>query len=98
MAMESKEIKTQITEEDVDILKVMAHPVRLQIVNELKNRKTCNVSQLTEILEIPQSTVSQHLSKMKGKVLRSERKGLEMYYYINNAKASEIVGILGCVN
>ncbi|PEB51457.1 transcriptional regulator [Bacillus pseudomycoides] len=98
MAMASEMNKTLITEEDVDILKVMAHPVRLQIVNELKSRKTCNVSQLTEILDIPQSTVSQHLSKMKGKVLRSERKGLEMYYYINNTKASEIVGILGCVN
>ncbi|MFJ8526663.1 ArsR/SmtB family transcription factor [Bacillus sp. NPDC094106] len=98
MAMASEMNKTLITEEDVDILKVMAHPVRLQIVNELKSRKTCNVSQLTEILDIPQSTVSQHLSKMKGKVLRSERKGLEMYYSINNTKASEIVGILGCVN
>ncbi|PEB54559.1 transcriptional regulator [Bacillus sp. AFS098217] len=90
--------KNQISEEDVDMLKVMAHPVRLQIVNELKSRKTCNVSQLTEILDIPQSTVSQHLSKMKGKVLRAERRGLENYYSVNNSKASQIVGILGCVN
>lgn len=90
--------KNQISEEDVDMLKVMAHPVRLQIVNELSSRKNCNVTQLTEILNIPQSTVSQHLSKMKGKVLRAERRGLENYYSINNLKASQIVGILGCVN
>ena len=28
----------------------MAHPIRLQIVNELSARKTCNVTQLTELL------------------------------------------------
>ncbi|KAA0779389.1 MULTISPECIES: ArsR/SmtB family transcription factor [Bacillus] len=84
-----------IQEEDVDILKVMAHPVRLKIVNELMHHKLCNVTQLTEILGLPQSTVSQHLSKLKGTVLRAERRGLEMHYYIDNVKARQIVGVLG---
>ncbi|PGR83341.1 ArsR/SmtB family transcription factor [Bacillus cereus] len=91
--LESK--KTNITEEDVEILKIMAHPIRLRIVNELSKHNTFNVSQLTKILEIPQSSVSQHLSKMKGKVLKAERKGLEIYYSIRNNKATQIVGILG---
>ncbi|MED2187118.1 metalloregulator ArsR/SmtB family transcription factor [Bacillus wiedmannii] len=85
----------KIREEDVDVLKVMAHPVRLKIVNELMHHKLCNVTQLTEILGLPQSTVSQHLSKLKGTVLRAERRGLEMHYYIDNVKARRIVGILG---
>ncbi|MEC2627026.1 ArsR family transcriptional regulator, partial [Bacillus cereus] len=55
----------------------------------------CNVTQLTELLDVPQSTVSQHLSKMRGKILRSERRGLEMYYHIVNSKACQIVGVLG---
>ncbi|MEQ3592448.1 metalloregulator ArsR/SmtB family transcription factor [Bacillus albus] len=84
-----------IREEDVDVLKVMAHPVRLKIVNELMHHKLCNVTQLTEILGLPQSTVSQHLSKLRGTVLRAERQGLEMHYYIDNVKARQIVGILG---
>ncbi|HDR7378836.1 MULTISPECIES: ArsR/SmtB family transcription factor [Bacillus] len=84
-----------ITEEDVEILKIMAHPIRLRIVQELSKHNTFNVSQLTQILEIPQSSVSQHLSKMKGKVLKAERKGLEMYYSIRNNKATQIVGVLG---
>ncbi|KAA0743644.1 ArsR family transcriptional regulator [Bacillus sp. AY3-1] len=84
-----------IREEDVDVLKVMAHPVRLKIVNELMHHKLCNVTQLTEILGLPQSTVSQHLSKLKGTVLRAERRGLEMHYYIDNVKARQIVGVLG---
>ncbi|PEN37426.1 ArsR/SmtB family transcription factor [Bacillus toyonensis] len=84
-----------ITEEDVEIFKIMAHPIRLRIVQELSKHNTFNVSQLTQILEIPQSSVSQHLSKMKGKVLKAERKGLEMYYSIRNNKATQIVGVLG---
>ena len=87
--------RVKISEEDVDVLKVMAHPVRLQIVNELMHHKMCNVTQLTKILKLPQSTVSQHLSKLKGTVLRAERRGLEMHYYIDNAKAHQIIGILG---
>ncbi|MGK0535951.1 ArsR/SmtB family transcription factor [Bacillus sp. 'calajunan'] len=85
----------RIPEADVELLKIMAHPVRLQIVKELEHRKICNVTQLTELLDVPQSTVSQHLSKMRGKILRSERKGLEMYYYIANSKACQIVSVLG---
>jgi DNA-binding transcriptional ArsR family regulator len=86
-----------VSEENVELLKVMAHPVRLQIVSELAKSKTLNVTQLTDILEIPQSTVSQHLSKMRGKALKAERKGLEMYYHIENSKADKIIQILGHV-
>ncbi|MEC2475299.1 metalloregulator ArsR/SmtB family transcription factor [Bacillus cereus] len=85
----------KIPEADVELLKIMAHPVRLQIVKELEHRKICNVTQLTELLDIPQSTVSQHLSKMRGKILRPERRGLEMYYHIVNSKACQIVSVLG---
>jgi DNA-binding transcriptional ArsR family regulator len=85
----------KIPEADVELLKIMAHPVRLQIVKELDHRKICNVTQLTELLDVPQSTVSQHLSKMRGKILRSERRGLEMYYHIANSKACQIVSVLG---
>ena len=65
------------------------------MINELSKHKTLNVTQMTEILNIPQSTVSQHLSKMRGKVLRGNRQGLEIYYSIENQKAEEIMGLLG---
>ncbi|KOS30475.1 ArsR family transcriptional regulator [Bacillus anthracis] len=89
--MSQNQFECRISEEDVEILKIMAHPMRLQLVMELKQRETCNVTQLTEILNIPQSTVSQHLSKIKqNKVVRAERRGLEMYYQIHNDKVSEV--------
>ncbi|PEM40684.1 transcriptional regulator [Bacillus toyonensis] len=91
-------VKDLILEEDTELLKVMAHPVRIKIIKELFLHKRVNVSQLTEILNMPQSTVSQHLAKMKGKVLRSDRKGLEVYYYVSNLKATKIAKVLGYVN
>ncbi|PEC86593.1 transcriptional regulator [Bacillus cereus] len=91
-------IDTQIPEDDIELLKTMAHPLRLQIISELTNKKTLNVTQLTQILNIPQSTTSQHLSKLKRNVLRAERKGLEVYYSINNSKADKIVEILNVSN
>ncbi|PFM64625.1 hypothetical protein COJ48_09820 [Bacillus cereus] len=57
--------------------------------------KVSSVTQLTELLDVPQSTVSQHLSKMRGKILRSERRESEMYYHIENFKACQIVSVLG---
>jgi DNA-binding transcriptional ArsR family regulator len=93
--LQNQKEMNQISEADVELLKIMAHPVRLQIVKELNHHRICNVTQLTDILKIPQSTVSQHLSKMRGKILRSERRGLEMYYHIENLKACQIVSVLG---
>lgn len=48
-------IDTQIPEDDIELLKAMAYPLRLQFINELTNKKTLNVTQLTGILNIPQS-------------------------------------------
>ncbi|OTW89359.1 helix-turn-helix transcriptional regulator (plasmid) [Bacillus thuringiensis serovar sumiyoshiensis] len=88
-------VENTILEEDVELLKVMAHPMRLKLISELSKHKTLNVTQMTEILNIPQSTVSQHLSKMRGKVLKGNRQGLEIYYSIKHPKAEEIMGLLG---
>ncbi|MDA1635512.1 MULTISPECIES: metalloregulator ArsR/SmtB family transcription factor [Bacillus cereus group] len=91
----NQHVENTILEEDVELLKLMAHPMRLKLINELSKHKTLNVTQMTEILNIPQSTVSQHLSKMRGKVLRGNRQGLEIYYSIENQKAEDIMGLLG---
>ncbi|MEB9685417.1 transcriptional regulator [Bacillus thuringiensis serovar pingluonsis] len=81
-------------EKDTELLRVMSHPIRLKIVNELSRQKTLNVTELTNILNIPQSTVSQHLSKMKGIVLKKNRKGTEIYYELLDPKAEKIIKLL----
>ncbi|PEW56415.1 transcriptional regulator [Bacillus cereus] len=77
-----------------ELLKIMGHPVRLKIINELYKHKILNGKQITEILNLPQSTVSQHLCKMKGEILKGDRKGLEVYYSISNLKVREIIAVL----
>ena len=51
--------------EAADILKALAHPVRLCIVQGLLRKGYCNVGYMQECLELPQSTVSQHLQKLR---------------------------------
>lgn len=48
----------------VDVLRAIAHPVRLQILEELMKGVKC-VSDIEEFLEISQSNVSQHLSLLR---------------------------------
>lgn len=93
----NQDIQSVTYEEEAYLLKVMAHPVRLKIINEIIKRKTLNVTQLTQILGIPQPTTSQHLSKMRRIILKVERKGTEIYYQISNEKVVEIIKTLGCL-
>ncbi|KAA0768058.1 metalloregulator ArsR/SmtB family transcription factor [Bacillus mycoides] len=82
-------------EKNAEVLKALAHPVRIKILKELITRGACNVNQIVDILGIPQSTVSQHLSKMKSqKLIMSDRKGLEVYYSAQNKTINSIVEIL----
>ncbi len=82
-------------EKNAEVLKVLAHPIRIKILKELITRGACNVTQIVDILGIPQSTVSQHLSKMKSqKLIMSDRKGLQIYYSAQNKTINSIVEIL----
>ncbi|PFE71513.1 transcriptional regulator [Bacillus cereus] len=90
--------QTVISNENVEMLKTLSHPARVHIITILMKHTILNVSELVKILQIPQATVSQHLSKMKGKILGSDRRGLEVYYYISNPKIPQIIEILASTN
>lgn len=77
-----------------DKLKAIAHPQRLCIIKGLIDN-SCNVSKIQECLEIPQSTVSQHLAKLKSAgIINGERKGLEVCYSVVDKEIRDIVDIL----
>lgn len=78
-----------------EMLKVLAHPVRLCIVNGLLEKGECNVSYMQECLDTPQSTVSQHLQKLKSAgIIEGRRNGLEIYYKISNKKVGDIIRVI----
>jgi DNA-binding transcriptional ArsR family regulator len=51
-------------ENKLEVLKVIAHPVRVQILEELGKGVKC-VSDLEDFFEIRQSNISQHLSLLR---------------------------------
>ena len=78
-----------------DILKVLAHPVRLCIVNGLLRNGGCNVSHMQDCLRAPQSTISQHLAKLRAAgVIRGTRNGLEIRYELANEKVAQLLQAL----
>lgn len=77
-----------------DKLKALAHPHRLCIIKGLIEGG-CNVTKIQECLGLPQSTVSQHLSKLKAAgIIDGERKGLEVCYSVIDDDIINIAKIL----
>ncbi|MDF2541465.1 MAG: transcriptional regulator, ArsR family [Herbinix sp.] len=78
-----------------ELLKVLAHPIRLCIVRGLLDKGECNVTYMQECLDTPQSTVSQHLQKLKSAgIITGRRNGLEIYYKISNKQIADLIKVL----
>ncbi|MBJ8113742.1 helix-turn-helix transcriptional regulator [Bacillus cereus group sp. N6] len=78
-----------------EILKVLAHPIRLQMVHQLLKKQSLNVTGLQQYFDMPQSTISQHLGKLKlYKVVACERKGLEVFYRVDDEKVKQTLQVL----
>lgn len=63
------------------VIKAMAHPTRLFIVDELAAKGECCVCELTEKIGADMSTVSRHLAVLKNAgILEDEKRGLQVFY------------------
>lgn len=90
MAIDAKKL-----EQVAFILKTIAHPVRLAIVDLLDKNKKMAVNDIAEQLGLEQSITSHHLNNMKIKgILQSERQGKNMYYSI---KLEEVIKVIACI-
>ncbi|MGB9804345.1 ArsR/SmtB family transcription factor [Desulfofundulus sp.] len=86
--------KIQQYEERAELLKALAHPIRLCIVDGLINNE-CNVTRMRECLNLPQSTVSQHLSILKSRgIIKGRRRGTEICYTVSNKMVKELMQVL----
>ncbi len=78
------------------VLKTIAHPTRLAIIDYLGKIGRKSVSEISADLKLEQSLTSHHLSTMKLKgVLGSVREGKNMYYFL---KLHEVTQILSCID
>ncbi|MBN1556912.1 MAG: winged helix-turn-helix transcriptional regulator [Lentisphaerae bacterium] len=76
-------------------LGVLAHPLRLRIIEILEACTEAPVHEITARLGVPQAAASHHLNKMKtAGLIRSERRQKEMWYRIADPDS---LTILNCI-
>jgi ArsR family transcriptional regulator, arsenate/arsenite/antimonite-responsive transcriptional repressor len=88
-----KSVKTQ-QEARAKIIKAMAHPTRLFIIEELNKKERC-VNELTDMIGADASTVSKHLSILKNAgLVADEKRGNSIFYSL---RCPCIMEFMGCV-
>ena len=76
------------------IIKAIAHPTRLFIIEELQKTPT-SVGELADMIGSDMSTVSKHLSVLKNAgIVSDERKGTSITYRL---KTPCLLNFIGCV-
>lgn len=78
----NKEFDENYFEEKSAFLHALAHPVRLKILEIIKDSKAC-VGDISAIMKIKQPNISQHLNILKNAgILKKQRNGKMIYYEI----------------
>lgn len=79
-------LKTEINDK-VKVFSLLGNEVRLQIITLLLNIERICVCDISDILEMNQSPISQHLRKLKDAgLLENMREGMTVYYQIPSSK------------
>jgi len=84
----------QIFELHSDILKALSHPKRLEIVHLLRNQ-SLTVTEIQEMLDLPQANLSQHLQVLReNKIVSHTKLGKQIYYHVTHSnfiKACDLI-------
>ncbi len=79
-----------------EILKATAHPGRLAVL-QLLTREECCVCDIAHTLEMPVSTVSQHLQRLRrAGLVHGRQEGKWVFYSLS--ESAGIVGVLAALN
>ena len=77
-----------------ETLKALGHPARLKIVSGLL-KDECNVARIQRVLELPQSTISQHLRVLKNAdIIKGRKEGTKTCYRVVDVRVREIMQII----
>lgn len=76
-------------------IKAIAHPHRLCIIKGLMEN-SCNVTNIQNCMNLPQSTISQHLAKLKSAgIIKGNRKGVQICYEVVD---KDVIRVLKALN
>lgn len=89
--------KINIFEMHADLCKTLSNPKRLMILAMLA-KKEMNVGEIAEVIAVPLSNVSQHLSLLKAQSLVQTRKdGQTVYYSLSDRRIIEACTLIRSV-
>jgi ArsR family transcriptional regulator len=88
---------SELFELHADLLKALAHPRRLEIIHLLRDQSLC-VSEIYEMLDLPQANISQHLMVLRDAgVVVTVRDGKQIIYKLANPRIIEASDLLRAV-
>lgn len=94
-AIKSIEIEDPSILRSAIIAKALGHPARIAILKILADRSTCFCGDITEILPLAQSTISQHLKALKtAGLIKGEVEGVKTCYCLNPDGIKELQTLL----
>ncbi len=91
MGLTKSEIFTIEQNEIANLAKVLAHPARIAILQELIKLNSCVCGDFVEQIGLAQATISQHLKELKAiGLIKGTIEGTSMCYCINIEKWNEL--------
>ena len=83
---------TSAHQDEHEFLKALAEPIRLRILMLLTSGELC-VCDLTDVLALPQSTISRHMSRLKSAgIVADRRDGRWVHYRLNKTEFLDGIG------
>jgi len=94
--MELTQLDADTIARAANMLKAIAHPVRISIVGYLEDGKKRTVTEIHKKLGIEQATASHHLVILKDRgVLLSKREGKNTWYFLKHPNLRNILSNIG---
>ncbi len=77
-----------------DMFRVLSHPVRLRIIDALRNGEV-TLDRLVSAIGAAKGNVSQHLGQMyRQGVVDKRREGVDVYYWLTSPKVTEACDLM----
>ena len=87
--------EAHIYDKQAELCKVFSNANRLMILELLREGEEYTVSEIEEIVDIPQPTISQHLKVMRDQnVVERRKEGVRSFYSISDARINSAMGTM----
>jgi DNA-binding transcriptional ArsR family regulator len=85
-------------DKESEFLKALGHPVRLALVEGLLHNE-CNVNEIVAKLNLPQSTISQHLGILRTRgIIAPHKHGVKTCYKVIDPRVEPMIALIKNLN